>query len=54
MTVQETIKYLDKQSLIQALWWFIENMDFDDPGQTEVFFYLRERVRAHQELKETK
>lgn len=32
-------------TLIDALWWFIENVNDETPGRTEVFFYLRERVR---------
>lgn len=33
--------------LVSDLWWFIENVDEDDPKHSESFFALRERVRAH-------
>jgi hypothetical protein len=45
MNAGETIKYLETLSLSAALWWFIENMDDAGPDRTQVFFYLRERVR---------
>lgn len=31
-------------SLMYDLWWFIENVPFDDPDRTDRFFALRERV----------
>ncbi len=40
-----TKTYLDTLSLVDALWWFIENIDSDHPDCTEIFFYLRERKR---------
>jgi len=36
---------LDK--LVSDLWWFIENVNEDNPKRSENFFALRERVRAH-------
>lgn len=45
MTPKETINYLKGESLVSALWWFIENMNADATLANEVFFYLRERVR---------
>ena len=36
---------LDK--LVSDLWWFIENVNGDDPNRSEKFFALRERVRTH-------
>jgi hypothetical protein len=37
-------RHLDDQPLVRALWWFIENINHDDPDRTELFFYLRARV----------
>lgn len=48
MTLAETKDYLNGQPLAAALWWFIENVNEDDPNRSELFFYLRERVRDHQ------
>lgn len=31
--------------LVEALWWFIENVAVDDPERTDHFFALRERYR---------
>lgn len=45
MNQHEIIHYLDGQLLVNALWWFIENQPEDAAVRTEVFFYLRERVR---------
>jgi hypothetical protein len=45
MTTKETIKWLESQSLVTALWWFIENVTLETPGHTDLFFYLRERVK---------
>lgn len=42
-----TRDFLDNLPTLNALWWFIENVEQDDPDRTELFFYLRERVRAH-------
>jgi hypothetical protein len=33
-------------TLVQDLWWFIENVDEDTPDRTDRFFGLRERVRG--------
>ncbi len=46
MVKNEIIHYLDMISLTEALWWFIENVTDKTPSRNEVFFYLRERVRA--------
>ena len=35
------------EKLMSDLWWFIENVNEDDPKRSENFFALRERVRAH-------
>jgi hypothetical protein len=32
-------------TLVQDLWWFIENVDEDTPDRTDRFFGLRERKR---------
>jgi hypothetical protein len=40
-----TKKYLDSLSLSQALWWFIENVDPEDPTRLELFFHLRVRYQ---------
>lgn len=39
-------RFLDGLPLAEALWWFIENVTDDHPQRTEIFFYLRERVRS--------
>jgi hypothetical protein len=36
---------LDK--LVSDLWWFIENVNEEDPNCSENFFALRARVRTH-------
>lgn len=46
MTFTEKKAYLDTLSLPRALWWFIENAPDDDTIRTDIFFYLRERVRT--------
>lgn len=43
-----TKDYLDSLTLTNALWWFIENIDFEHPDRNEIFFYLRERMRMEQ------
>jgi len=45
MTFTETKKYLDTQSLAMALWWFIENVNDEALERSQIFFYLRDRVR---------
>lgn len=45
MTFKEVTDYLNGRPLVDALWWFIENSNEDDPHRSELFFYLRERVR---------
>jgi hypothetical protein len=45
MTPQQYIDYLNTLPLSAALWHFIENMNDDSEGRSEVFFALRERVR---------
>ncbi len=37
----------EHEKLVCDLWWFIENVNEDDPKRSESFFALRERVRAH-------
>lgn len=46
MTAQEQITYLGSLPLVEALWWWIENVASDDPARAEVFFYLRTRYRT--------
>lgn len=46
MTAKQAVAYLKTLPLTSALWWFIENVGPDDPARTDVFFYLRERVRT--------
>ncbi len=44
--MNESIKnYFDTVSLSDALWWFIENIDEEHPDKTDIYFYLRERMR---------
>lgn len=31
-------------SMVNALWWFIENVGDDDPNREAMFFHLRERM----------
>ena len=45
MTAAEQISCMNQMPLVMALWWWIENVTADDPARSEVFFYLRERVR---------
>jgi hypothetical protein len=41
------MEFLNRLSLVGALWWFIENGDsLETADRAEVFFYLRDRVRA--------
>jgi hypothetical protein len=48
MTPKEVIAYLETLPTTVALWWFIENRQ--DSWETEVFFYLRERVRVETDV----
>jgi hypothetical protein len=45
------IGYLDTLPLLQALWWYIENVSSDDPDQAVYFFYLRGRYRKEEKAK---
>lgn len=45
-TGKQIIKLLEKMSIIQALWWYIEEMTDEHPARSEVFFYLRARYRT--------
>jgi hypothetical protein len=54
MTYDQTTDYLNGLPLAAALWWFIENCNEDDPHRSELFFYLRERVRNHDPKQEFK
>lgn len=40
------LDYVNALPLQEALWWFIENGNEDLPGRSEIFFSLRERMRA--------
>lgn len=44
-----TFAELDKMPLVQALWWFIENIPTDHPESASYFFHLRERYRREQQ-----
>ena len=44
----------DLDKLVSDLWWFIENVNEDDPKRPENFFALRERVRAYNVRMEAK
>jgi hypothetical protein len=46
MTLAATKLYLSSITLPAALWWFIENVNDEDRYRTEIFFFLRERVRT--------
>ena len=39
-------KLVDRLPLVEALFWFIENVNDDTEGRSPAFFTLRERVRA--------
>lgn len=41
------LEYVKTAPLVDALWHFIENVSDETPDRTEIFFALRERVRAH-------
>ena len=45
MNYEQIKAYLETLPLAEALWWFIENGS--DENRTDVFFYLRERVRKN-------
>ena len=49
-SVEDVKVRLDATSTGKALWWFIENVPSDDPRSTELFHYLRERVRTTKKL----
>lgn len=42
----EKLAYLDSLSLVGALWWFIENVDWEAEDRSELYFHLRERMRT--------
>jgi hypothetical protein len=44
--LRSLIQQLDIMRLEEALWWFIENCGDNNPVNTGLFFYLRERVRG--------
>lgn len=46
MTLDQIITYLETLPLADALWWFIENVDSEHANRTDIFFYLRGRVRV--------
>jgi hypothetical protein len=43
--VNKTVAYLCTLKLVDALWWYIENITHEHEDATAAFFYLRERVR---------
>lgn len=38
--------YVQGLPLMEALWWFIENVDLEDDSRTDLYFDLRERMRV--------
>lgn len=46
MSTSDVRAYLDGLTTEFALWWFIENSTEESPWRTEIFFYLRERVKS--------
>lgn len=42
--------YLACLPLVDALWWFIENVSQEDPHRNTYFFALRERMRSSLKL----
>jgi len=38
--------YVDGLPIVEALWWFIENINSDDSRHNDWFFYMRRRYRA--------
>jgi hypothetical protein len=48
MNTQEKLDHLHTLPFPHAAWWFIENVAADDPGRTDLFFYMRERFRKYQ------
>lgn len=47
--LKDIIAYLNSLTLVQALWWFIENINDEDAQRTELFLYLRERYRKEEQ-----
>lgn len=48
------IQLLKTMPLVQALWWYIENVPMDHSNEfTDVFFYLRERYRKENQRNES-
>lgn len=47
MNAEQTKDYLSGLPMAEALWWFIENVNEDSAHRSELFFYLRERMRSH-------
>ena len=45
-STKEAAEYMNSLPLAEALWWYIENIADEDPRRTDLFFYLRERVRG--------
>lgn len=43
MKTSEIIAYLKTISLVEAMWWFIENTPNNRGQRAELFFYLRDR-----------
>lgn len=44
MSDEQTIAYLSMLPMVEALWWYIENVE--SGTRPAVFFALRERMRA--------
>jgi hypothetical protein len=44
-THQDYTKYLAGLPLVEAMWWFIENIDEEHPARSACAFFLRERYR---------
>lgn len=50
MNLRETMTYLLDLPLVDALWWYIENVVTEHPHANDLFFLLRKRVREHYRL----
>lgn len=50
MNLRQTKDYLLDLPLVDALWWFIENVPTEHPHASELFFLLRKRMREHHRL----
>lgn len=49
MCFAEVKKLLDSYFLVRALWWFIDNIHKEHPEHANTYYYLRDRVRRHED-----